>query len=403
MVLDTHVGDAVPLLAFTLRLLWDRHGEDGIITNAQYMSLGGLEGVLQGVATEELLTMESQSEQQMAALRQAFLQMCRIDEEGIFRKRFARWEEIPVCIRGVLYRFVETRLLVSREGGIEIAHELLIRSWPLLRNWLDEEKEFLIWKRRVERDVEEWLGGRYEEKAGLLLSGLKLERAQKWLETHNDSIQVEIKEFIETSISNAESSGNVLVKLAGSFGLASIVREHHIQKAKYDEMKHQFNELCKAAASMKKRTDEARRSLLAEIPKVFISYAHEDEEEARRVYRQLEEVGFQCWFDKEALLPGVDWDREIRKAINNTDFIVILVSRKACTKRGYVQREIRMALDMTKEVPEGQAYLIPVRIENCDIPEEMSRYHYCDLFRDEGATRLVEAILTHWNLRSQTS
>ena len=168
-----------------------------------------------------------------------------------------------------------------------------------------------------------------------------------------------------------------------------------------EEMKQQFNEHSKVAASMKKRIDEARSTLVARIPKVFISYAHEDEVEARKIYRQLGEFGFHCWLDKEALLPGNNWDREIRRAISNTDFIIILVSRKVHAKRGYIQREIRMALDIAQEIPADQAYLIPVRIEDCEIPEDIARYQCCDLFRDEGATRLVEAMLTHWNLQSQ--
>jgi hypothetical protein len=404
---DTATEDALPLLAFALRQLHEQYGADGVISLSDYQALGDpaaglspLDNALTRLA-DGVLHAQALDSEQISALAPAFLQMCRIDEDGQIRRRVARWEEIPFSIRGDLYQFIGARVLVASEGGIEVAHELLFQSWSLLRYWISERWDFLKWKRRVEQDAKEWLSSQSEEKQELLLSGLKLERAQMWLRSNNDLIHGEIKEFIEASISNAENSGNALVKLAGSFGLASIVREHHIQKAKYEEMKQQFNEIAKVAASMKKRIDEARSTLLAGIPKVFISYAHEDEEEARKIYRQLGDYGFHCWLDKEALLPGNDWDREIRRAISNTDFIIIVVSRKVHGKRGYIQREIRMALDMAKEIPAGQAYLIPVRIEDCDIPEDISRYHYCDLFRDEGATRLVEAMLTHWNLQSQ--
>jgi hypothetical protein len=240
---DTATEDVLPLLAFVLRELHNCYGGVGVLSLSNYMALGDPAADLSPianalkVATDSALYARGLNNEFINALLPAFLQMCRIDEDGIIRKRVAKWEEIPIFDRGYLGLLVEAGILVASEGGIEVAYELLFQSWPPLRFWISERWDFLKWKRRVEQDAKDWLSSQPEEKQELLLSGLKLERAQMWLRSNNDLIQGEIKEFIEASINNAENSGNALVRLAGSFGLAGIVREHHVQKAKYEEMK----------------------------------------------------------------------------------------------------------------------------------------------------------------------
>jgi hypothetical protein len=226
--------------------------------------------------------------------------------------------------------------------------------------------------------------------------------ARKWLDQSGDAIQSQVKVFLEASIMHAERAGASLVELAKSFGLASVVEQYNKQEIEYQDILSRVSELKKALDRVTKKRDEAQRLLLNEIPKVFISYASEDEKEARKTHKLLNKTGFQCWFDKETLVPGVDWDQEIRRAIRETDFIIILISTRSRTKRGYMQREIKLALQVNEEIPENQAFIIPARIEECEIPHQLSRYHYCDIFGEGGEQRLAESILIHWNSRSQS-
>ena len=99
--------------------------------------------------------------------------------------------------------------------------------------------------------------------------------------------------------------------------------------------------------------------------------------------------------DKEDLMAGEEWDPAIRKAIRQADFIVVCVSSRTGVKRGYIQRELRLALECYEELPPGEAFLMPVRLERCDVPETLLRYQDTDLFRDNGFDRLVESILKH--------
>jgi hypothetical protein len=64
--------------------------------------------------------------------------------------------------------------------------------------------------------------------------------------------------------------------------------------------------------------------------------------------------------------------------------VVICLSKSSLTKTGFVQKEIKIALDALEERPEGQVYVIPVRLEPCDIPDRLREIHYLDLIDNEG-------------------
>jgi TIR domain len=139
------------------------------------------------------------------------------------------------------------------------------------------------------------------------------------------------------------------------------------------------------------------------VARIFLSYAREDEAQVRDVYRRLHAIeGFEPWLDEEDLLPGQEWAREIPRALQTSDFILIFFSRIAVTKRGYVQREMKLALDAWEELPEGTIHTIPVRLDDCDVPEQFRRYHWANLFDPSGFDRIVRAIRTELAKRSVT-
>src|SRR5262249_11934036 len=70
----------------------------------------------------------------------------------------------------------------------------------------------------------------------------------------------------------------------------------------------------------------------------------------------------------------------------------IFLSHNSVAKRGYVQREMKLALDAWQELPEGTIHTIPVRIDECDVPESFRRYHWANLFEPSGFDRIVQAI-----------
>lgn len=116
-------------------------------------------------------------------------------------------------------------------------------------------------------------------------------------------------------------------------------------------------------------------------PKVFISYAHEDKKKALKLFSDLEKAGVKPWMDKKNLLPGVDWRAEIVKAIRGCDYVIFLLSKTSVNKRGFVQAEMRQALIALDNIPDGQVYLIPARIDNCrPTHEKLGSINWVDLF-----------------------
>jgi formylglycine-generating enzyme required for sulfatase activity len=131
------------------------------------------------------------------------------------------------------------------------------------------------------------------------------------------------------------------------------------------------------------------------MARIFLCHASEDKVQVREVYHRLRAIdGFEPWLDEEDLLPGQQWAREIPLALKASDFILIFLSTNSVVKRGYVQREMKLALDALQEVPEGTIFTIPVLLDACQVPEQFRPYHYAKLFESHGFDRLVRAIQT---------
>src|SRR6185503_4682971 len=126
--------------------------------------------------------------------------------------------------------------------------------------------------------------------------------------------------------------------------------------------------------------------------KVFLCHASGDKPQVRALYRRLIAEGVDAWLDQEKLLPGQDWRVEIPRAVRESDVVVICLSNKSITKEGYIQREIKFALDSAKEKPEGTIFLIPARLEDCVVPDGLSRWHWVDLFSENGYEQLMRSL-----------
>ena len=127
--------------------------------------------------------------------------------------------------------------------------------------------------------------------------------------------------------------------------------------------------------------------------RVFLCHASQDKPIVRELYqRLLAEDWIDPWLDEEKLLPGQDWDLEIENAIRNSDVIVVCISKKSVSKEGYVQKEIKRALDIADEKPEGTIYLIPAKLENCDVPLRLSRWQWTNIL-DRGGYEILASSL----------
>jgi hypothetical protein len=93
--------------------------------------------------------------------------------------------------------------------------------------------------------------------------------------------------------------------------------------------------------------------------KIFLCHSSGDKETVRQLCKQLRGDGFDPWLDEEQLLPGQDWNFEISNAVRNSDTVVVCLSSQSVGKAGYVQKEIKFALDVADQQPEGAIFVIP--------------------------------------------
>jgi len=126
--------------------------------------------------------------------------------------------------------------------------------------------------------------------------------------------------------------------------------------------------------------------------RIFLCYALEDRAKVELLHQDLVQAGFTPWMDVKDLLPGQTWKRAIAKAIRAADCFLACLSNTAVNKRSYLQRELKQALDLWQEKLADDIYLIPVRLENCEIPDSLADFTWVDLFEADGFTRLVNAL-----------
>ncbi len=129
--------------------------------------------------------------------------------------------------------------------------------------------------------------------------------------------------------------------------------------------------------------------------KVFIAYVEEDFAAAERLYNALAAQGYDPWLDRKKLLPGQNWPRSIERTIEISDFFIACFSQRGVTKRGYFHSELRYALDCASRLPLGEIFFIPVRLDECRVPEQVARQlQYVDLFPDweKGFARVLSVM-----------
>lgn len=125
---------------------------------------------------------------------------------------------------------------------------------------------------------------------------------------------------------------------------------------------------------------------------IFISYARENHQEAREIYRRLAEAGFKPWLDEEDLLPGQDFRLVIERSLTSSDFVIICLSQISVAKRSFFQREIKHALDKLQEMHPEDIFVIPARLDDCVMPEELRYRHWVNLFEERGWEKLFKAL-----------
>ena len=166
-ILDAVEGEpgAMPLLQHLLLEMWKRrHGR--WLRASEYRALGGIKEAIAHTADSIYASL---SPVEQAAMRNVFVRLTHLDE-GVTpdlerrntRRRAALAELVPACqdptsVRSLVHRLADARLVVvSPEGEVEVAHEALIRHWPALQQWINQDRQALLLHGEVSQAAKAW-------------------------------------------------------------------------------------------------------------------------------------------------------------------------------------------------------------------------------------------------------
>ncbi|MGJ3248645.1 MAG: hypothetical protein ACFE0I_21515 [Elainellaceae cyanobacterium] len=217
---------SLPLLQYTLTELWKRRSADWLTFSA-YNHLGGIRGTLQKRADEVYHALNP--EEKLIA-KHILLELTQLGEgTEDTRRRVEKSKLINTYLSEqnfdqVIHKLASERLIVTAEllekseksnriEVIDIAHEALIRHWPRLQGWINENRNNLRIKRNIEEAAEDWY--KHDKSKDYLLKGLRLIEAEKLLEYRNNNLPFSIvsKEFLKASwkLKRREKRGKLLI------------------------------------------------------------------------------------------------------------------------------------------------------------------------------------------------
>jgi hypothetical protein len=151
----------LPLVEFALTEIWQRR-EGRRLTNQAYDEIEGVSGALARRAEAEFAQLNPEEQTGVRRLFSRLVRVARPEEAGEDTRQRAVLSEADTLEKRVANRLADARLLVT--GGkagtgtmsVEVAHEVLIRNWQRLRGWLNEDREFLLWRQRLTGLLAEW-------------------------------------------------------------------------------------------------------------------------------------------------------------------------------------------------------------------------------------------------------
>jgi hypothetical protein len=144
-----------------------------------------------------------------------------------------------------------------------------------------------------------------------------------------------------------------------------------------------------AAVSAVMMITVARRKKREGKGRIFLVYAKEDQEKIEKLYNELQAAGFNPWMDSKDLLPGQRWQYAIKNAIEESDAALVFLSKNSTEKKGYVQKELDLALSLIEDRNGGISPVIPVRLEETNVPTKLKNLQWLDLFREGSFDKLI--------------
>jgi len=136
--------------------------------------------------------------------------------------------------------------------------------------------------------------------------------------------------------------------------------------------------------------------------RVFLCHSTQDKTDVRDLYKRLDLITWvDPWLDEEKLLPGQNWDLEIGNAVEESDVVVVCCSNESMIKEGYLQRELKYVLDVALEKPEDSIFIIPLRLNDCELPRRLKSWQYADYFPQDQRDKAFNLLMLSLKYRAK--
>lgn len=125
---------------------------------------------------------------------------------------------------------------------------------------------------------------------------------------------------------------------------------------------------------------------------IFLCYSRKDSQQALQLKTEIENLGYSIWLDKEDILPGQKWELNIRNAINDSRVVIVCLSSHWVSEKSFVHKELKTALEVMDLFPEDHAFIIPVKLDDCDIPDKLKDLQYVEISQRGYLDQLQQAL-----------
>ncbi len=285
-----HEPGALPLLEHALRELFEKRNRENVLTMQAYEQSGGVQGALAQKA--ETIYARFKPEQQ-TILRRVMLRLTQPGEGTVDTRRRAAQHELwnraeeRAAVEQVIHTLADERLLTtnrdaSGEEQLDVAHEALIRGWPRLRNWINDDREGLRLRHRLTEDSREWL--KQGKDKSYLYQGARLVQAAEWMQKNEAEVNELEREFLEvgSSLQKRLQQEEMSQRSVQLFGAMFFQSGHRMMN-----LMHEIRSLSVLIEATDK--EPKRRALLSELA-VLTKIAMESLTRQLNVVRQMKDL-----------------------------------------------------------------------------------------------------------------
>jgi tetratricopeptide (TPR) repeat protein len=197
----------LPLLEFALTELWSCRAPGEALSLAAYRhDVGGLAGAISQRAEQVFSSLAPREAHAAETVLPRLARVAAGSDEGSDTRSRLPLAGLSTDDLAVVNAFVDARLLVvssnplSSDSGevAEVAHEALLRDWPRLKQWIDGDRRFLLWRQRITPLAAEWKAAHRERE--MLLRGRPLEEAKRWWRQRALALHTIESDFVRASI-----------------------------------------------------------------------------------------------------------------------------------------------------------------------------------------------------------